>query len=367
MTTKARLILVVAVLLVALGEGNLGADSARAEEICLAAPNALAPLGSHWYYRTDPVKQKKCWYLRTEGQAIQNQAAPEKPETGVTTKRPAAAIVTPDQSGPEPLELRPVQVPLDASSADGPTKGRIQHGAQVSGQAAAGKAAWPTPPSSANTGRVAWPDPPSPARADKVAWPDPPSSTNAGAVAWPDPPSSANAGGVAWPDLPSRARADKVAWPNSALPAAAAAPGAAKNTPEETANQAPAIPGTAANSNKDAGTDTGMNRRGARPIEMAASGRETHVGVLLAIAIGLILAGIFVRWIVRMTIGRRRTIDPDRREPIWTTSIPSERTTPTFVAQHRELAPGLADNDHLEDEVTEALRKLLRALDRQEA
>ena len=328
MTTKARLILVVAVSLVTLGEGNLGADSARAEENCLTAPNAPTPLGSHWYYRTDPVKQRKCWYLRTEGQAIQKQAAQEKPETGVTAKRPAAvtAIIAPDQSGPEPLELRPGQVPLDAS-ADRPTKGSIQHGAQASGQAGA----------------------------DKVAWPDPPSSANASRVAWPDTPSSASAGGVTW-------RADKVAWPNPPLPAGAATHGAtAENTPEERANQAQEVPGTPANSDKDAGTDAGKDRQVAKPIETAVSHGQMPVDMLLALAIGLILAGIIARLIVRMTIGRRRTVDPDRREVVWTTSIPSERTIPTPVAQRRELVSGSVDNDHLEDEVKEALRKLLRA------
>jgi hypothetical protein len=335
MTTKARLILVVAVSLVTLGEGNLGADSARAEENCLTAPNAPTPLGSHWYYRTDPVKQRKCWYLRTEGQAIQKQAAQEKPETGVTAKRPAAvtAIIAPDQSGPEPLELRPGQVPLDAS-ADRPTKGSIQHGAQASGQAGA----------------------------DKVAWPDPPSSANASRVAWPDTPSSASAGGVMWPDPPSPTRADKVAWPNPPLPAGAATHGAtAENTPEERANQAQEVPGTPANSDKDAGTDAGKDRQVAKPIETAVSHGQMPVDMLLALAIGLILAGIIARLIVRMTIGRRRTVDPDRREVVWTTSIPSERTIPTPVAQRRELVSGSVDNDHLEDEVKEALRKLLRA------
>ena len=290
MTTKARLILVVAVSLVTLGEGNLGADSARAEENCLPAPNAPAPQGSHWYYRTDPVKQRKCWYLRTEGQAIQKQAAQEKPETGVTAKRPAAvtAIIAPDQSG-----LRTPRTSTGSGtagpSADRPTKGSIQHGAQASRQAGA----------------------------DKVAWPDPPSSANASRVAWPDTPSSASAGGVMWPDPPSPTRADKVAWPNPPLPAGAATHGAtAENTPEERANQAQEVPGTPANSDKDAGTDAGKDRQVAKPIETAVSHGQMPVDMLLALAIGLILAGIIARLIVRMTIGRRRTVDPDRREVV---------------------------------------------------
>ena len=94
MTTTARLIPVVAMLLVALVDGNLSSGSASAEDNCLAAPNAPAPPGSHWYYRTDPVKQIKCWYLRTEGQAIQKPAA----QTATTPKRHLLIIDRRDQS-----------------------------------------------------------------------------------------------------------------------------------------------------------------------------------------------------------------------------------------------------------------------------
>jgi hypothetical protein len=115
MIAIARLIPVIAVLPVAFGNGSTGigtarAEEKRAEENCLAAPNTLAPQGSHWYYRTDHVKQRKCWYLRTEGPAIQEQAAQEQPETGVTARRPPPNTA-PDQSGSEPLELRPGEAP----------------------------------------------------------------------------------------------------------------------------------------------------------------------------------------------------------------------------------------------------------------
>jgi len=114
MIAIARLIPVIAVLPVAFGNGSMGigtarAEDKRAEENCLAAPNTLAPQGSHWYYRTDHLKQRKCWYLRTEGPAIQEQAAQEQPETGVTARRPTPNTA-PDQSGSEPLELRLTEV-----------------------------------------------------------------------------------------------------------------------------------------------------------------------------------------------------------------------------------------------------------------
>jgi tetrahydromethanopterin S-methyltransferase subunit G len=289
MTAKTRLTPVVAVLLVALGDGGSSVGSARAAENCLAAPNAQAPQGSHWYYRTDPVKQNKCWYLRAEGQAIQKPSAPEGPDPTVTAKWPAAATskTAPDQSAP-------------AVSGGNLMRGSIQGGAQASRQ-----------PST-----------------DTVAWPDPPSSAGAAKVAWPDPPS----------------------------PATGAMQGAAaESTPEERANQTQEIPATTANSDKAAGTDAEVERQVAEPIENAVSQSGMPVGILLAVVIGLIIAGITVRRIVR-TFARRRRVYPDQREPVRTASIASERTKLTFVVH---------DTDCLDDEVKDALRKIVRVLDRQ--
>jgi len=68
---------------------------------------------------------------------------------------------------------------------------------------------------------------------------------------------------------------------------------------------------------------------------------------------------------VRMTFAQRRTVFPDRGEPDGATSIASECTKPKFVVHYR--APVWVDNDRPNDEVKEALRKLLRVLDRQSA
>ncbi len=64
---------VAVVLLSGLNVG-LSASTARAAD-CVAAPNAPAPQGSHWYYRTDRAKQRKCWSLRAAGSAPQHVAA----------------------------------------------------------------------------------------------------------------------------------------------------------------------------------------------------------------------------------------------------------------------------------------------------
>jgi hypothetical protein len=99
--------------------------------------------------------------------------------------------------------------------------------------------------------------------------------------------------------------------------------------------------------------------------EVAVSLSEMPAGLFWALVIGLVIAGIIVRRIVRMTPAQRRTVVPDRREPVGAISIASERTKPKFVVHYR--APGRVDNDRPNDEVKEALRKLLRVLDRQAA
>ncbi len=57
-------------------------SSGSATETCIAAPNAPAPQGSHWYYRLDRATQRKCWRLvkldqQPQGAAKQAAAAPE--------------------------------------------------------------------------------------------------------------------------------------------------------------------------------------------------------------------------------------------------------------------------------------------------
>ena len=79
-------------------------STARAEDNCLLKPEAPAPQGSRWYYRTDPISQNKCWHLRTEGQTGQQPIQQEKPvrpdQRGKTTS-PAAADFPLPRSAPK--------------------------------------------------------------------------------------------------------------------------------------------------------------------------------------------------------------------------------------------------------------------------
>ena len=366
MSATARLMPVVAALLVALVDGSLSTGPTRAEDVCLPAPNAPAPLGSHWHYRTDPVKQSKCWYLRTEGPAIQKQAVQETPESGVGAKRPAptSSKSGPGQLGSEPLELRPGEA-APAASADRP-KRSIQNNAQPSRLADTNKVAWsapPLPPSDprskapapAAVAKVARPDPPSRAVADKVAWPDPPSRAVADKVAWADPPSPAAAGDVAWPDPPSPTR-------GAARDVAAENTPAAASTPEETGKQTQEVP---TNSIEKAGNDIGANRHILESSARSVAQDEVPFSLLLAFAIGLVIAGLIVRRIVKLVFGRRPTVSFERREPVWTAGVATDGTIPTFATQDRQLAPGAADAVHLQDDVKKSLRKLLMVLEEQ--
>ena len=83
-------------------------STARAEDNCLLKPEAPAPQGSRWYYRTDPTSQNKCWHLRTEGQTGQQPIQQEKPvrpdQRGKTTS-PAAADFPLPRSAPKDLSV----------------------------------------------------------------------------------------------------------------------------------------------------------------------------------------------------------------------------------------------------------------------
>jgi hypothetical protein len=154
-------LLVIAISIVALGAAGILSSSAHAEEDCLAAPSGRPPPGSQWHYRTNHLKQRKCWHLRAQG---------EERETGAATATRPGAERPPNP--PAHLEDQKFQtVPEATAGLRGSTApASIQDGG-------AG------PPAT-----LPWPDPPSPAAADNTAWPDPPSPTHASNVVWPDPP-----------------------------------------------------------------------------------------------------------------------------------------------------------------------------------
>lgn len=98
---------------------DLGASlgSARAQQACLTAPNAPAPAGSHWYYRTDPASGHKCWYVRERDQA--GAPVPGRQAVAPAPVKPGRKT-TPVLAAPDPSAwMDPVEQP-NSTTVDWP-------------------------------------------------------------------------------------------------------------------------------------------------------------------------------------------------------------------------------------------------------
>jgi len=177
-----------------------------------------------------------------------------------------------------------------------------------------------------------------------VAWPDPPAPTAANNVAWPEPPSP---GALS----PVRGGAQEVTAENAP---------ATTGTPEEDIKQPQEVP---THSIKRTGDDAESNGYIAEPKTPLVTQKDMPMSMLLAFGIGLAIAGLVMRLVVRAVFGRRPTVKLKRREAVLSTSIASQRTLPTFG----DLAPESDAAVHLDNNVKESLRKLLKVLEQQTA
>jgi hypothetical protein len=319
MTAKAGLIPVAVALVAVLAGTGFATDSARAEGPCLEAPNAPAPQGSHWYYHTDQSTQRKCWYVRAQDQPAQTQPGQQTPDSAGAAAGAAAAPSTAqaDHTASDRLAHR-VQAALAAKSAN-TSQPSAQSGPRAVGKPITDTAAWtdPTPPASA----VAWPDPPS-APVDAAMG-------QAGQFAADTAAQGATAGGTL---------AVESTHPTleMALPAATAA-------------------------------DDGLNAKApdkaaANPGNLAASQDDMPTGIILAGAIALLIAGMFMRRAITRAFARRHPVHIERREPVLIESTAVKRPTPALLAHSPTLVPDHDGLDHRIDEVEDALRKLARRL-----
>ena len=139
---KARLAFAItAMLFIALEAVGVRAGPAQAEESCLSAPNAQPPPGSRWYYRTDHATQRKCWYMR--GQGLE----------AATTSTTATSKAPPDH----PLARQPQRDATDQAELH---DSLAQSGTSIGGVPAAPDAfAWPVRPSTTPTDKLVLPDP----------------------------------------------------------------------------------------------------------------------------------------------------------------------------------------------------------------
>jgi hypothetical protein len=323
---KARSLSILSALLV-FAAGSMGGHAARAEENCLPAPTGKTPPGSHWHYRTDPLKQTKCWYLRAGGDAAAQPAAATD-GADAAAKPAAAPKPTPDAAAGEPHQRKPHQARAKAAPA----------GAQAPAQAGAQN---PPPAGGQDPAQAA-----SPIQAPPGNAPPPSRATQGGATPWPDPqPQQGGAGNVAWPDPPPAAM---TASPESATTNTAAEPSAASQ-------------------------DTGsINANGASDASTAestppppAQNNDVSGSTILALAIAMAFVGILMRWLVGRLFARRRKLAAERREPVWVTD---EYVMPDALTRGpRRPPPGRVDPERLDDEVKHALQKLLRTLERSAA
>jgi hypothetical protein len=90
----------------------LSSTTAFAVDECLAAPNAPAPAGSHWYYRLERSTERKCWYVREQRQ--ETRAAPPKLRPAAVAPAPQTTQTAVDQSTPIEQVERETQPPQPA-------------------------------------------------------------------------------------------------------------------------------------------------------------------------------------------------------------------------------------------------------------
>jgi len=103
---------------------------------CLASPKAETPAGSHWFYRTDHVNKRSCWYLRREDGSVA-QAVPQ-PSQPLPAPQPAAKPSIADARA----ELRPRAAVREDSPTPLPTDAATPVGAAGNNAGSANTSVW---------------------------------------------------------------------------------------------------------------------------------------------------------------------------------------------------------------------------------
>jgi hypothetical protein len=124
-TLSALLVFVVAGLVLT------GRVSGAETDECISKPNSPATQGNHWYYRTDRVNNRQCWYLAEEGA----KARPSERQSGTAVPLPP----------PKPVQ----QPPLENRDALALVEPAVSETAEKSRRVAVASVEWPTLPSSA--------------------------------------------------------------------------------------------------------------------------------------------------------------------------------------------------------------------------
>lgn len=277
-----RPIALLGVFLVSTAGAGLTTQAAYAKE-CLTAPKAQTPKGGHWYYRTDRVLNRKCWYLRVADQ-------PAQPKADAT--QPNAAPVTDAAPAPPPPAKQSADSVWSAAPAGPQTA--------VIGSATTGSAPNATPTPQAEAASDATPIAP----ANPVSvWPQqtgqPADTTSAAATVSRDQPQSAESSKAATPAVPPRDAGPETIGASAAPPATVGA-----------ANTAATHPAAAPAANANPGKTI-------NPAETAFASATTPLGILLIVALALALSGILYRILPKMLALRGPRVILDRSGYEW--------------------------------------------------
>lgn len=90
-------------------------DSARADDSCVTAPGTASPEGQHWYYRTDRVKHRKCWYLHATV-PLPSHAAAKPPAAPSESVLPVATPQSHSAATPQTTNAPPAPQPAADTS-----------------------------------------------------------------------------------------------------------------------------------------------------------------------------------------------------------------------------------------------------------
>jgi len=117
---------------------------------CIAAPNSAAPEGSHWYYRTDRVNRRKCWYIAAEDRTVRHTtrralAQAEPPATARAQAASAATSAPPPAATAAPPPAR-AQATLPPATSPALRVADATDSPPPAPQVEAPASAWPTSP-----------------------------------------------------------------------------------------------------------------------------------------------------------------------------------------------------------------------------
>ena len=83
-------------------------NGAFATDDCLVQPNRQLAPGEHWYYRSDPANNRKCWHIGESGAKVP-QEAPVTPTSYPASLQAQNAPSTQPEQPDEQRELPPNQ------------------------------------------------------------------------------------------------------------------------------------------------------------------------------------------------------------------------------------------------------------------